>query len=281
MSAATKVTIAVAILFAAVLGIYYGFSGAARDGIEPPPDALAQNPLPQPETPPAVPDRAAATSAPPPAAPASAAGTGGILASDALRAVPDDAGIGPAPAPGPAVLPPREEVWVVRAPSLAEPVAPAAATTALGYRDYFVLDGDSLWLIADAQLGDPLRWRQIAEANPGVNPDRLLPGTSLRIPMSGNGTLNLNHGAAVVPPPAAAPSGSTLHAIRPGDTLSEIARTYYGDPARWRPIYNANRTAIGRDPDRLRVGLRLVIPPLVTPTRAPPTRAAPPAAPPQ
>ncbi len=271
MSAATKVTIAVAILFAAVLGIYYGFSGAARDGIEPPPDALAENPLPRPETAPAVPDGAAAPSAPPPAAPASDAGTGGILASDALRAVPDAAESTPAPAPGPAVMPPREEVWVVRAPSLAEPVAPA-----LGYRDYFVLDGDSLWLIADAQLGDPLRWRQIAEANPGVNPDRLLPGTSLRIPMSGNGSLNLNHGAAVAPPPTAGPAGSTLHAIQPGDSLSAIARTYYGDPARWRPIYNANRTAIGPDPDRLRVGLPLVIPPLALPTRV-----APPAAPPQ
>ncbi len=269
MSAATKVTIAVAILFAAVLGIYYGFSGAARDGVESAPDAVAQNLLPQPET-----------AVPPPSAPATPAtsGGGGVLASDALHTVPVAAESAPAPAP--AVMPAREEIWVVRAPSLAEPIAGAAPATALGYRDYFVLDGDSLWVIADAQLGDPLRWRQIAEANPGVNPDRLLPGTSLRIPMPGNGTLNLNHGAAVVPPAPSGPAGSTLHAIQPGDTLSEIARTYYGDPARWRPIYNANRTAIGRDPDRLRVGTRLVIPLLVSPTQVPPTQVPPTQAPP-
>jgi hypothetical protein len=106
--------------------------------------------------------------------------------------------------------------------------------------------------------------------------------------MSGNGSLNLNHGAAVVPPPPAGPAGSALHAIQPGESLSAIARAYYGDPARWRPIYNANRAAIGPDPDRLKVGTRLVIPQLAQApptqapaTQAPPTQAPAPAAPPQ
>jgi nucleoid-associated protein YgaU len=258
MSAATKVTIAVAILFAAVLGIYYGFSGSAREGpIEEAPP-VAQSPLPAPEAEPAAREQAS-----PPPAPVSPAAPGGAgTANDAVRTVPG--GAEAAPAAAPAAMPAREEIWVVRAPALADPAAavPGAVQPA-GYREFFVRDGDSLWLIADAELGDPLRWREIAEVNPGVNPDRLLPGTLLRIPTGPARALGLNHAAAVAAP--AAPAGAAVHVIQSGDSLSAIARIHYGDPARWRPIFNANRAAIGGDPDRLRVGTRLVIPPLVPP----------------
>jgi nucleoid-associated protein YgaU len=50
-----------------------------------------------------------------------------------------------------------------------------------------------------------------------------------------------------------------VYAVRRGDTLSNIARKYYGSADQWRKILEANRSQI-RDPDRLRTGTRLTIP---------------------
>jgi len=54
------------------------------------------------------------------------------------------------------------------------------------------------------------------------------------------------------------PAGRT-YVVRAGDTLRSIAVSTYGNEARWREIYRANRAAIG-DPDVLVVGTTLTIP---------------------
>ena len=54
--------------------------------------------------------------------------------------------------------------------------------------------------------------------------------------------------------------GGRTHTVAKGDTLYQLARTYYGDQAKWKSIYEANRSAIGSDPNKIRVGQRLVIP---------------------
>ena len=54
------------------------------------------------------------------------------------------------------------------------------------------------------------------------------------------------------------PAGRT-YVVRAGDTLRSIAVSAYGNEARWREIYRANRAAI-RDPDVLVVGTTLTIP---------------------
>lgn len=50
------------------------------------------------------------------------------------------------------------------------------------------------------------------------------------------------------------------HEVRPGETLTMIARQYYGRAEGWRRIYEANRDVI-TDPNVLRVGMTLEIPP--------------------
>ena len=49
------------------------------------------------------------------------------------------------------------------------------------------------------------------------------------------------------------------HTIQKGDTLSSISRKYYGSTARWKDIYQANRTRL-RSPTELTVGQELVLP---------------------
>ena len=53
--------------------------------------------------------------------------------------------------------------------------------------------------------------------------------------------------------------GGRSHTVAKGDTLYSLARQYYGDQSKWRSIYDANRNELP-DPNRIRVGQRLVIP---------------------
>lgn len=53
--------------------------------------------------------------------------------------------------------------------------------------------------------------------------------------------------------------GETVHKVQSNDSLSKIARKYYGDVAKWKRIYEANRDNMS-DPDALYVGQELLIP---------------------
>ena len=65
------------------------------------------------------------------------------------------------------------------------------------------------------------------------------------------------HTAALVT--KAAPSASRTYSVRSGDTLSGIARKFYGNSARWTWIYAANRSKI-HNPNVIYVGEKLTIP---------------------
>lgn len=49
------------------------------------------------------------------------------------------------------------------------------------------------------------------------------------------------------------------HVVAKGDTLSKIAKRYYGDPGLYKKIFEANRELI-KDPDAIQVGWKLRIP---------------------
>lgn len=49
-------------------------------------------------------------------------------------------------------------------------------------RIYEVAEGDLLGTIARDHLGSPLRWREIVEVNPGLNPEKLRPGQRINLP---------------------------------------------------------------------------------------------------
>ena len=53
--------------------------------------------------------------------------------------------------------------------------------------------------------------------------------------------------------------GFTIHTVAPGDTLSSIADAFYGDPAKFRIIFAANRNQLD-DPDVIVPGQVLRIP---------------------
>jgi nucleoid-associated protein YgaU len=56
-----------------------------------------------------------------------------------------------------------------------------------------------------------------------------------------------------------APSGGKTYTVKAGDSLSKIARQFYGDGAKWKKIHAANADKIP-NPDLIHPGLQLTIP---------------------
>ena len=54
-------------------------------------------------------------------------------------------------------------------------------------------------------------------------------------------------------------SAATTYTVKPGDTLSKIAREHLGDANAYMEIYNANRDQL-QDPDKIKPGQVLKIP---------------------
>jgi nucleoid-associated protein YgaU len=48
--------------------------------------------------------------------------------------------------------------------------------------------------------------------------------------------------------------------VKKGDSLWKIAQRVYGDGSKWRQIYEANKKVIGKNPNEIKPGMKLVIP---------------------
>jgi nucleoid-associated protein YgaU len=124
------------------------------------------------------------------------------------------------------------------------PAAPAISNAA-GPRSIIVKYGDSLWKLAQINLGDGHRWHELAAINPSiVNPEYIVPGTPINI-------------AATGPVAPTAPSDSAV-TVRKGDSLWKIAQRKLGFGGFWGCIAKAN--PVIRDADRIYTGQVLAVP---------------------
>lgn len=121
-------------------------------------------------------------------------------------------------------------------------------------RTYIVKAGDTLSSIALKVYGEESAWFKIAQANPSVDPKRLQVDQVLVLP---NLADTEDEPEEATPP---APGQDQTYTVQPGDNLSKIAKKFYGDTEAWDLIYNRNRDKIGPRPDRLKVGMKLIIP---------------------
>lgn len=55
-------------------------------------------------------------------------------------------------------------------------------------------------------------------------------------------------------------TGQDTYTVKSGDSLSKIAKHYYGDANAWKKIYEANKATIGSNPDLIKPGQQFVIP---------------------
>ncbi|WP_371501043.1 LysM peptidoglycan-binding domain-containing protein [Kitasatospora sp. NBC_00374] len=190
------------------------------------------------------------------------------------------------------------------APQYAQLTAvPAAAPAAEPQAGYTVRDSrpaDSLWSIAERQLGSGERWQEIAKLNNGrvmddsglrFDADRpIQPGWKLLMPADARA--DDAQGAPAAGASAAQPAPAVPHAggsvtVHEGDTLSAIAQRELGSAEAWPQLFDANRGARSpdgerlTDPDVVVPGMVLAIPgaPAAPAQSTPPTAEAPAPAP--
>ena len=131
-------------------------------------------------------------------------------------------------------------------PTIAPKVNPAApavnpASPVAGVRTVTVRAGETLWKIAQENLGHGSRWHEVLAANPSItSPEALKAGMQINLPVDER-----------------APRESKVK-VGPGDTLSKIAQAQYGRAGYWRCIAEANPTV--SDANRIYEGQELVLP---------------------
>jgi nucleoid-associated protein YgaU len=137
--------------------------------------------------------------------------------------------------PAPGFVAPTAQPALV-APSISNASAP---------RSIIVKYGDSLWKLAQINLGDGHRWHELAAINPTiVNPEHILPGTPINI-------------AATVPVAPTAPNDSNV-TVRRGDSLWKIAQKKLGFGGFWGCIAKAN--PVIQDANLIYAGQILAVP---------------------
>ncbi len=164
------------------------------------------------------------------------------------------------PDPGPVVRPRETPVPVVQ--DEPEPAPAGQRVVPPEFRDYVIRPGDTLESIARSLWGDSSLWPAIARSNPLKDPRRLAVGETIRVPVDPEniqGRVVEGDGAAPASTPTADP-GWVEYTVQPGDSLTRIARSYYGSVRFADAIFEANRETLS-SPDALRVGQVLRLPP--------------------
>ncbi|MGK3943358.1 hypothetical protein ABK046_33575 [Streptomyces caeruleatus] len=189
--------------------------------------------------------------------------TSSALASDA-QAAPATTG----------ALVPGQTTQAPQATEADQPPA-SAASTSTSSTTYTVREmrpAESLWGIAERELGDGERWREIADLNEGRTMvdghvfranSFLQPGWQLEMPDDAAGIrTQLQDGA-----PAADEQGEHVVTVHSGDYLSKIAEDELGDGDQWPRLFKASRNkpqpnglpAIS-DPDVIYAGQQVTVP---------------------
>ncbi|MGW7425761.1 LysM peptidoglycan-binding domain-containing protein [Streptomyces sp. NPDC054813] len=133
-----------------------------------------------------------------------------------------------------------------------EQASRSSASTAASSTSYTVREtrpAESLWGIAERELGDGERWREIAALNEGHTMvdgttfranSFLQPGWQLEMPdtSTGVGGLRTQLGEAA---PAAGEKGEHVVTVHSGDYLSKIAEREFGDGDEWPELFKASR----------------------------------------
>ncbi|MEZ0093045.1 hypothetical protein [Streptacidiphilus sp. EB129] len=134
---------------------------------------------------------------------------------------------------------------------------------------------ESLWSIAEKELGSGARWKEIARINQGrpmdaggtrFDEDRpIQPGWVLLLPADAASATAVGPAAAGASAGAGAGGDATV-VVAPGDTLSGIAQRDLGDAAKWPAVFEANKGVEAPDgvrldnPDLIEPGMVLTLP---------------------
>ena len=127
-------------------------------------------------------------------------------------------------------------------------------------RPYTIREGDTFVSVAKAAFGNGKYFLQIERANPAVNPSRLKVGQQIVLPDLSVEARATKGGPFETDADNRPINARTEYRVDTGDSLYRISMKVYGTPRMFGPIYEANRAAIGPNPERLRFGMILKLP---------------------
>lgn len=154
---------------------------------------------------------------------------------------------------------------VTQKPSVIITIQPTSkAESSESNKTYIVQAGDSLWTIAQSQLHDGYRWKEIAQLNHISNPGTLFKGDRLSLPTPTTvpptqGVTTQANIDTQTPPGSVivAPIKGDTYVITRGDDLWDIAQRAYGNPYKYTEIIKANNIT---NPSLIHAGNTLKIP---------------------
>jgi nucleoid-associated protein YgaU len=156
------------------------------------------------------------------------------------------------PSAPPAPAQPAAPVATVR-PVRPQPAASFVATTA--QKTVIVQSGDSLWKLAQQNLGRGKRWPELLAANPNiVDPNQIRAGAELSLPAAGVGPASVRN---------AGNNATSTIKVRKGDTLWTLAKTNLGRSSTWPCLAAANPSI--SDPNHIYENQELIVPAACTP----------------
>ncbi len=156
-------------------------------------------------------------------------------------------------------------VYSLASPSPAWPLGIRYRRKVYGYtNDFVTLCDPHNWSfitsrIADGKFGRTAGdWRQYGtSALPGLDGHDINRNIALNFSNTIRADLGLPPLKSDAPPQSA---GKKTYTVQPGDSLSRLAQSFYGNANDWSKIYDANRQTIGGNPNLIRPGQSLVIP---------------------
>ena len=144
-------------------------------------------------------------------------------------------------------------------PAPAQRQTPTRRRTPAGNRYHVSKRDDTLWTIAEKYYGKGSKWRLIHRANKSILPDPNVLPPNKRLVIPPDTTVPTRVAAATRSKALNAASQKT-HVVVAGETLSTIAKKYYGGEKHWKLLFKANHDRVP-DPKKLPIGTVLVLPP--------------------
>jgi nucleoid-associated protein YgaU len=140
----------------------------------------------------------------------------------------------------PSLVAPSQPSAVPLAP--AQPLAPVAPVNSARGNVVTVQRGDSLWKLAEQNLGKGLRWRELLSANTSItDPNHIVAGSQIVLPATSSSRL-----------------ATKKVTVQTGDTLSQIAQTQLGHASYSSCLLHANPAI--RDANLIYPGQVLLLP---------------------
>ena len=136
-------------------------------------------------------------------------------------------------------------------------------------KSHTIEPGETFSSISSEYYGDANYFSAIIAANPQVNPNKLKPGTVIKIPALAKKQAKSDTAEAPTLGTATtvAFDPTKQYVVKSGDSLHKIASTLWNDSTMSVKLYDANKSLIGGDATKIKIGMVLTLP-------TPPTEVA-------